>query len=294
MTPPIVDIDAVTRLIEEVASEIVMPKFNALRPDDIHHKPTEGHASDIVTVVDRNAEERLRRGLSALLPGAGVLGEEAAHRDAALLQLVHDDGLVWIVDPLDGTANFAAGRDGFGIMVSLAGQGQVIAAWIHLPARREFFVAESGGGAFCNGARMWVPPVGGGGGGGGGAGAVLRGALFTRYMPADLRDAVIARTAGRVEVAAHTGAAAIEYTEIARGRKAFAIYYRLLPWDHGAPALVLTESGGCVEHLDGRRYGIRSPNQLTLVAQHSTTAQQLRQWLTSSSPESSGEHAGAG
>jgi fructose-1,6-bisphosphatase/inositol monophosphatase family enzyme len=98
-------------------------------------------------------------------------------------------------------------------------------------------------------------------------------------MPPDIREHVLASTSDHIVATAHTGAAAIEYTEIARGRKEFAIYYRLLPWDHGAPALVLRESGGSVEHMDGQPYSVRSAHQITLVGRDSEMVQRLRGWI---------------
>jgi len=270
MANPDIDVDAVTRLIAQVARDAVMPKFQALRDDEIHHKPTAGHVDDIVTEADRRAEAQLTEGLLSLVPSACVVGEEAAHNDPALIGLVHGDRPAWIVDPLDGTSNFATGSDAFGIMVGLALGGEVHFAWIHLPARNEVFVAESGGGAFLNGARLRVPPP---------DDRTPRGALFLRYMPPEIREHVLKSTSDHIVATAHTGAAAVEYTEISRGRKEFAIYYRLLPWDHGAPALVLRESGGSVEHLDGRPYSVRSADQITLVGRDKGTVSRLRGWL---------------
>jgi fructose-1,6-bisphosphatase/inositol monophosphatase family enzyme len=266
-----VDVDAVTNLILDVSREVVMPRFQTLRDDEIQRKATAEHVDDIVTIVDREAEARLSGGLQDLLPSAWVLGEEAAFDDEMLLRRVEDDRPVWVIDPLDGTSNFAAGHDGFGIMVSLAARGHVSHAWVYLPARGDLFVAEAAGGAYRNGVRIRVPTT---------DVPAPRAALFLRYMPSDIREMVMARTAGRVVVAAHSGAAAIEYTNIVRGDADLAIYYRLLPWDHGAPALVLTESGGVVQHLDGTPYTIRSRHQITLVARDAELAARARAWLT--------------
>ena len=125
MANPDIDVDAVTRLIAQVARDAVMPKFQTLRDDEVHHKPTAGHKEDIVTDADRRAEAQLTEGLLSLMPSACVVAEEAAHTDPAIIGLVHGDGPVWIVDPLDGTSNFASGSDAFGIMVGLALGGEV-------------------------------------------------------------------------------------------------------------------------------------------------------------------------
>src|SRR5690606_32414064 len=125
---------------------------------------------------------------------------------------------------------------------------------ILLPARGEMFVAETGSGVRLNGrpvrvpARPAVPP--------------LAGSVFTRYMPAGVRAAVEGWT-DALERLPDSHCAAVEYTDTLKGQKDLLIYYRLLPWDHAAPALILTEAGGAVRHLDGTPYTVRSPNQVT-------------------------------
>lgn len=267
-SPDTPDIDAVTRVIQEVARDVIVPRFRALRSDEIIHKETAGYADDLVTVADREAETRLTSALLELMPSARVLGEESAHADAGRLTLVDTDGPLWIVDPLDGTHNFAAGRDGFGVMVGFARSGVVRAAWIYLPIRQELFVAEAGCGAWFNGDRIRVPA--------GGDADLPRGTYLSRFMPDELRDAVTRALDARISPASMAGAAAVEYTDVLRGRREFVAYYRLLPWDHGAPALILTEGGGTVEHLDGRPYTLRSDHQVTFVARDAELAARLR------------------
>jgi fructose-1,6-bisphosphatase/inositol monophosphatase family enzyme len=281
---PLHDVDAVSQLITSVARDVVLPKFRLLAADEIVHKHTAGYVDDIVTVVDREAEAQLTAGLLDLVPSARVMGEEAAHDDPALLSLAASAHLLWIVDPLDGTHNFAAGEDGFGIMVGFAVQSVVRAAWVYLPVRRELFVAEAGSGAWLNGDPLRVPDTPGAERPGG--------SFFLRFMPPEVRARVAARVAGRFDDVAHAGAAAIEYTDVLRGRKDFVTYYRLLPWDHGAPALIVTEAGGTVEHLDGRPYTIQSQSQVTVVARSREIARRVRGWLdpsTDSSPGRTGE-----
>lgn len=264
------NVDDVTDLIAEVARDIVMPRFGVLRADEIHHKDTPGYMDDLVTIVDGEAEDALTRGLQRIV-AAEVIGEEAAHEHGELLSRVHANGPIWIVDPLDGTHNFAAGHDGFGIMVAFVVDGQLEAGWVHLPARGETFVGVAGDGAYLNGERISAPetvPVG-----------PPRGSLFVRFMPPDLRERVVTRTRGAYEDAAHAGAAAVEYMDVLRGRKDFVVYYRLLPWDHGAPALILREAGGCAEHLNGSSYTVRSPDQITIVATKAAIAKEVRNWL---------------
>lgn len=262
-----------TNLVAEIAQTEVLPRFRRLLREEVEHKATLGDPDDIVTVVDRHVEERLTQALIALVPSAPVIGEETAHSRPELLQFLASEGPLWLLDPIDGTKNFARGDDGFGIMLAWVVDGRAQAGWILLPARGQTFVAEAGSGAFLNGAQVRVPP--------GPPGALSRGALLVHYMPAPLRETVLQATHGRFHTMPDSGCAAVEYTDILRGDREFAIYYRLLPWDHAAPALILIEGGGRVEHLDGTPYSARSRNQVTIVARDATVSRQLCGWITS-------------
>jgi fructose-1,6-bisphosphatase/inositol monophosphatase family enzyme len=227
------DIDAVTELVDEITQAAILPRFRQLSREEVEQKSTPADPDDIVTVVDRQVEEQLTHALMTLMPSAAVIGEEAVHCRPELLQLLASDGPVWLLDPIDGTKNFARGDDGFGVMLAWVVGGTTQAAWILLPARGQTFVAEAGSGAFLNGvrARVPLPPREG----------RLRGSLLVRYMPGSLGETVAQATRGRFHAVPDSGCAAVEYTDILGGRREFAVYYRLLPWDHAAPALMLAE-----------------------------------------------------
>ena len=86
-----------------------------------------------VTVADRAAESFLAPRLAALLPGSVVIGEEMASADAGLLRHLQSDGNARLLDPLDGTANFAAGTGPFAMMAALIRHGQAVASWMPDP-----------------------------------------------------------------------------------------------------------------------------------------------------------------
>src|SRR4030095_3156841 len=106
------DADRVTRLIQEAAAAEIMPRFRQLAAGDVREKAP----GDLVTVADEAVEARLAPALEALLPGSVVVGEEAAAADPNLLNRLFDDQPVWIIDPVDGTSNFAEGRPAFAVM----------------------------------------------------------------------------------------------------------------------------------------------------------------------------------
>ena len=267
----IVDIAAVSRLLDDAAQTFVLPRFAKLSGTDIEAKVTAGDPEDIVTVVDQQVEAHLSTELVALLPSSAVVGEESVHHRPELIKLLASNQPLWVIDPIDGTKNFAAGDGGFGVMVALVVEGHAQAAWVVLPARRQSFVAERGSGSFLNGERIRVPP--------GSTHGQLRGAALVRYMPGVLGVAVTESLHKRFQLVPPSGCAAVEYTDILKGERDFVVYYRLLPWDHAAPALILDEAGGCVTHLGGERYTARSENQLTVVAANAAVAATVRSWL---------------
>src|SRR5258708_17169966 len=120
------DSERVAELMHETAAAELMPRFRMLAKEDIRLKGP----GDVVTVADVASEQRLATGLARILPGVPVVGEEAVEQDAGLLDLIGRRGeSCWIVDPLDGTSNFAAGRDRFAMIVCLVHDRETIAGW---------------------------------------------------------------------------------------------------------------------------------------------------------------------
>jgi fructose-1,6-bisphosphatase/inositol monophosphatase family enzyme len=144
------DFDAVGEILREAAQTLICPRFRCLDQAAIS---TKSHDNDLVTVVDLETEEFLCRRLTALLPGSGAMGEESVYRDAARKKILDGPDPVWIVDPVDGTANYARGIPEFAIIVALAQRGRTLAGWIHDPLSGRLYVAERGSGVW----RGWLP-----------------------------------------------------------------------------------------------------------------------------------------
>ena len=140
---------AVADLMRQVSAEVILPRYRNLAA----HEVVEKAADDLVTIADRESEERLSEGLSKLLPEARIVGEEACAADPTLMKGL-GDGLVWIIDPIDGTGNFAAGRPPFGVMIALAEGAVAIAGWIYDPLTGRLCHAAHGRGASVNGERV--------------------------------------------------------------------------------------------------------------------------------------------
>ncbi|HIJ39414.1 MAG TPA: inositol monophosphatase, partial [Rhodospirillaceae bacterium] len=115
-----VDANAVAKIINEVAEQAILPFFNRLSPDDVREK----RPGDLVTIADTTAERLLTERLTVLLPGSVVVGEESVAGDARTLELLSGTRPVWIIDPVDGTGNFAKGSPVFAVIVALVMKGQ--------------------------------------------------------------------------------------------------------------------------------------------------------------------------
>ena len=106
---------------------------------------------DLVTEADEAAEAVIAAGLRQLFPGALVIGEEATAADPSLLGGLADAALAFVVDPIDGTANYAAGLPLFGVMVGVIARGEVVGSVIHDPVLDDLPLALRGEGAWVGG-----------------------------------------------------------------------------------------------------------------------------------------------
>ena len=232
----------VSALMRDVAARIVMPRFRQLDRSEIMEKGPD----DLVTIADRESEVALAEGLTKLLPDARMVGEEACAADPALADRV-GEGLVWIVDPIDGTHNFAHGNPPFAIMIALADGGRTEAGWILDPLSGRMIHAARGGGAYVDES----PAVSRGSG----EAKPVAGLSFT-FLPGDIRGAVEARAAGALTCVPIPRCAGEQYPRIMQGQNDVALFWRTMVWDHAPGALILTEAGGKVARFDGTPYSV--------------------------------------
>ena len=144
-TVMIPDSENVIAIIREVAAAEIMPRFRNLGADDVAQKRS---PSDLVTTADLEAERRLTAALTALSPGSAVIGEEAAEHDPAVLSALAGESPVWLIDPVDGTNNFAHDKPCFAVIVAFCLGGETVAGWIHDPIADATMWAAKGRGAW--------------------------------------------------------------------------------------------------------------------------------------------------
>ena len=250
-----VDLDRVASVIRETAAAEMLQQFVDLDPGDIGEKSP----NDFVTAVDLAMEARFAKRLPDLLPGSTVVGEEAVADDAGVLDLLAEDRPVWVVDPLDGTANFASGYPLFCTIVALVIGGETVAGWIYDPFSERLAAAERGGGAFMGERRLRVARP-----------ANLRdmnGAIYGyRFRASDAYREIWGRGRGRLGHCFNARCVGQEYLARLAGRVHFGLYTRLNPWDHAAGCLLHEEAGGAAAMHDGTPYRPLGPRQGLLVA----------------------------
>jgi len=262
------EIGAVIALLRDVAAAEIMPRFKHLAPGDIR---TKSGPFDPVTVADEAAERALTAGLGRLFPGVDVLGEEAVSADPALLQRLQAPGKVWVIDPIDGTSNFAAELPLFGVMAALVEADELLAGFIYDPVSDDCAYAVAGGGAWLVDAaggrrrlRVAAPaPVG-----------EMTGAVSWRYMAEPLRSHVLHRL-GRLAAVMDFRCAAHQYRMLSAGHCHCQIFRKLLPWDHAAGVLLHREAGGHAAQFDGAPYRPSQTGGGLLLAPDETSWQDL-------------------
>lgn len=213
---------------------------SAHRMKHVHYKGE----IDLVTQFDRKSQDVIVRRLTSEYPGYGILSEEDISHDV-------DAPVKWIVDPLDGTTNFAHGLPIWAISIALENKGKIVLGIVYDPTRKEMFYAIKGGGAFLNGKRINVSKVN-----------ELDQSLLVTGFPYDIRSAKdnnlnhFSNFAVRAQAVRRLGSAALDLCYTACGR--FDGYWelKLSPWDQAAGSLILSEAGGRITDFAGKKFSI--------------------------------------
>jgi myo-inositol-1(or 4)-monophosphatase len=239
----------------DVAQDVAL-KAGGILLERFHHVKEISYKGrgNVVTDVDKEVETEILGTLSAEFPEVGLLGEESASIRA-------DSGYVWIVDPLDGTRNYASGIPFFSLVVGLALDGEVLLGINYDPWRGEMFYAERGKGAFLNGEPLHVSE---------------RSTIAESVLGMDLSyndDGavnglnVIQSLWPGMQTARIMGSSALGISYAAAGRTDLYFHHQLEPWDQVAGMLLVEEAGGIITDRTGKRAGLYSDG---LVASNST------------------------
>lgn len=230
----------VADLIRTVSRDVVLHHYRQLSAAQISEK-TPG---DLMTIADKESERRLSAGLALILPDASIVGEEAFEADPALIERVNDSA-AWIIDPIDGTHNYAHGHPPFGIIIALVEAGDTVAGWLYDPLADRMCHAVRGGGAFMDNEKIMARESGA---------ALPIAAISTMFIEEPRRSAINAAAQGRFALVDIPRCAAEQYPRLVLGQNDVTLFERTLPWDHAAGVLFVEEAGGKAARLDGSRY----------------------------------------
>lgn len=240
-------------IVKEAAGLMITDGFDILQK--------EGFAN-IVTSSDVAVQEFLCDRLGKLLPGSGFLCEEEDMHDTS-----HEQ--TWIIDPIDGTANYSRGIAQCAVSVALKHGADIVLGVVYLPRTDELFGAERGRGAWLNGRRISVSdrPF---------ANSVMCTALPVYHKEyTELCSAIIRDTFLQCNDIRRFGAAAPELCYLAMGRCELYFEYRLSPWDFAAASLIVAEAGGTLTDLKGQPLTCTRPSGVVAA----NNAANLRQLL---------------
>tara|TARA_B100000941_G_scaffold279935_1_gene245883 strand:+ start:929 stop:1780 length:852 start_codon:yes stop_codon:yes gene_type:complete len=249
-------LENVAAILRETATEIILPRFNALTTEQIKEKSGPG---DLVTVADIEAEEKLSNALKQLIPGSQVVGEETTSKYPDTINFLSSDSLVWVVDPIDGTKNFTRGNHLFCIMVCLVRSSSPILAVIFDPLSDTYLSAEEGSGAWLHNTN----------------GVSAKKLKIQESVDLNQMSGFLSLggfkdrpTRDKMRLSASTlfkrydnlGCSGHEYIQIITNRRHFTINYRTFPWDHLPGSLIHSEAGGYQANFEGAKY---DPTKLT-------------------------------
>ena len=242
-----VDVTKLADILRHAAQAAILPRFRRLDSRAIRQK---SEAIDLVTEADEEAEHIIRAEATGLWPQVLFVGEEAVAADPTLLDRLDEADLAIIVDPVDGTANFAAGLPLFATMAAVVKGGETVAGIIYDPMGDDWVMAEKGGGAWLRRPdggperlKVATPP----------ALDQMVGTVSMAFLPQESKPRVLANLA-KVRVAANYRVAGHDYRLFASGHTHFVCFNKLMPWDHLGGVLISQEAGGYAARFDGSAY----------------------------------------
>ena len=237
----------IRNLVRRAARTEILPRFRRLAPSDIDQK---SGPLDLVTQADIAAEAMITRGLHRAFPSAWIVGEEAVAADPARLERIGEEELSFLVDPVDGTWNYAHGLPLFGTIIAACRFGRPVYGLIYDPLTDDCMEGDLDSAAMQRS----------------GVGAARRihtarakscadalGYAHMTLMP-EAQKAVIGRIMPQLRGISYLRCSAHEYRLLAQGAVDFVLSPRMTPWDHAAGVLLCQKAGGHSAMLDGSEY----------------------------------------
>jgi len=259
----------IINIVRRAARAEIMPRFRRLSDSDIR---TKSRADDLVTDADTRAEAMITRALQIAFPSALIIGEEAVANKPAALAGIAEAQLAFVIDPVDGTWNFAHGLPMFGVIIAATRYGKPVFGLIYDPVSDDWAIADEHmtpqlqrpiGAARALKVAMGKPLE------------ELSGIVPLHLFPKPAQAQIAATFPGFARVNT-LRCSAHEYRMIAQGHIDFSLTALLHPWDHAAGALIAQRAGAHVEMLDGGDYTATRHSGHLLVAPDKVTWNKLK------------------
>lgn len=247
------------------AGEILLSKW-----DSISVKCKDG-AKNTVTEADLASEAFITKAINEQYPQHFILGEEANQ------QVALDAPQLWIVDPLDGTNNYASGIPHFSISIAYCEYGEVVAGAVYDPTRKELFSAQRGQGAFLNGKKIVVAnreTLG--------ESMICTGFYYDRgLMMEETLESIKHIFHAGIRGLRRSGSAALDLAWTAAGRFDGFFEYELHPWDFAAGIILLKEAGGVGYDIDGAPVSVKAKGVIASSPQIAERFLEIVKWRLS-------------
>lgn len=271
------DLETLVEILRQSARAEILPRYRALAGADTAEKTS---AQDLVTVADTGMERAVTRAVAERFPDWQVIGEEAVFDDPRLLDRIGEAETALILDPIDGTWNFAHGVPLFAVLAAITRRGETIGGLIYDPIADDYVCALRGAGAraVLAGGRVASLKVAAPGPLEEMSG-FLGLSLFAPEVQAGLATAALHFT--RVNT---LRCAAYEYRLLAHGAVSFSLAAHLKPWDHAAGLLIHAEAGGHAALIDGTPYAPTLREGRLLVAPDADSWEALRAHFRQAAP----------
>ena len=251
---------SLVNLMRRTARAEIMPRFRNLSHADIAAK---SGPHDLVTEADTAAEAMLARGLQSMFPHALVIGEEGAAQDPEMRRKIAEAEMAVILDPVDGTWNFAHGLPLFGVILAITRFGKPVFGLLYDPVMDDWVIADHDTPAHLSrnlGARRPLSVSGGGP-----ALSDLSGYIHLYLLPENKQRQVAVRLPDFARTVM-LRCSCHEYRTLAQGGMDFLLSGQPNPWDHAAGVLICKKAGGVARMLDGRDYDASIEDGYVLAA----------------------------
>ena len=230
-------LNKVIKIVKEASKIMLNDSFNVMEKDGV---------TNLVTTNDIAVQDYLVKELSKLLPNSGFFLEEGDERDSS-------EEYVWIIDPIDGTTNYARHISVCAISVALVKNNEVILGVIYNPYQKLLFHSVKGKGAYLNRKRIHVSTK-----------SFKEAILYTAFSAYNKKESYKAFRFAEdifpyVNDLRRTGSAAFEIASIGAGRGDMFLEIKLQPWDYAAASLILTEAGGYISGINENELPLFKP-----------------------------------